>query len=186
MKIPDNKTAIKILRDYKTPVHIMRHCVMVAKVSTFLGIRLRERGCNISIGLLQAGGLLHDVAKYHAIIHGGDHASMGATFLEGLGYKDVAKIVRSHVHIDTNELCMRKINEAIVVNYADKRVKHTTVVSLEDRFEDLYIRYGTDNYRRKRIKELFDQTKEMEKNIFSVLHIEPDQLNEFFRRQRND
>ena len=36
------------------------------------------------------------------------------------------------------------VSEEEVVNYADKRVRHDQIVSLEERFQDLKNRYGKD------------------------------------------
>ncbi len=183
MKAPDPKICIRLLRQTSTPVHIMRHCVKVAAVSTWLGKRLLERGSDLNMDILVAGGLLHDVSKYQSIVSGGDHALMGARFVEGLGYPEIAKIIKHHVYLDKDTLRDGNINEEMVVNYADKRVKHVHVVSLEDRFKDLQARYGTSKERRERINGLFIQSKEMERLIFSKIGMHPEELNKIFRRK---
>ncbi len=185
MKAPDPKTCIRLLRQTSTPVHIMRHCVKVAAVSTWLGKKLLERDLNLNMEILMAGALLHDISKYHSILSGGDHALMGARFVEGLGYPGIARIIKCHVHLDKNTILNGHINEEMVVNYADKRVKHVDVVSLEERFRDLQARYGTSKERRERINELFIQSKEMERLIFSKIDIHPEELNKIFRRKTN-
>ncbi len=183
MKAPDPKICIRLLRQTSTPVHIMRHCVKVAAVSTWLGKRLLERGSDLNMDILVTGGLLHDVSKYQSIVSGGDHALMGARFVEGLGYPEIAKIIKHHVYLDKDTLRDRNINEEMVVNYADKRVKHVDVVSLEERFKDLQARYGTSKERRERINGLFIQSKEMERLIFSKIGMHPEELNKIFRRK---
>ena len=182
MQIPDIKTSIGLLKRKETPIHIMRHCVRVALVSRYLGSKLRERCCDLCLELIMAGALLHDVSKYESITNGGDHAEMGARFLKELGYPEVARIVKNHVYLDYDPGAGGGISEEIIVNYADKRVKHTDVVSLEDRFRDLQARYGLDAMRRQRIQALYQQSKEMERAIFSRLEIHPDDLTKIFRR----
>lgn len=152
-------------------------------MAVFIGNLLKESGCNISITLLRAGGLLHDVSKYESILYGGDHASMGAKILKNFGYEEVARIVKSHVHLDPALLHAEQICEELIVNYADKRVKHTNVVSLEERFEDLYNRYGSNKKSIKRIDKLYKQSRCMEKIIFGRLNIKPTKLNLIFRRK---
>ncbi len=183
MKAPDPKTCIRLLRQTSTPVHIMRHCVKVAAVSTWLGNRLLEQGSDLNMDRLMAGAILHDVSKYQSIVSGGDHALMGARFVEGLGYPEIAKIIKHHVYLDKDTLRDGNINEEMVVNYADKRVKHVDVVSLEERFKDLQARYGTSKERRERINGLFIQSKEMERLIFSRIDMNPEELNKIFRRK---
>ncbi len=77
---------------------------------------------------------------------------MGAGILEELGYPHVAQVVREHVHLDDNIMDPRPLREAEVVNYADKRVLHDAVVTLEERFADLKVRYGRTSEALARIK----------------------------------
>ncbi len=183
MKVPDKKKCIKLLRENHAPVHIIKHCVKVAAVSLFIGDRLQKKGIDINTDLLMAGALLHDISKYQSIVSGGDHAVMGAVLLETLGYPEVARIVKCHVHLDRQINKGERIDEVLVVNYGDKRVKHTDVVSLNERFDDLMLRYGTNSRRQTRISELFEQSKKMEDLIFSIIDLDPDSLNRMFRRK---
>ncbi len=64
------------------------------------------------------------------------------------------------------------------MNYADKRVKHTSIVTLSERFEDLLIRYGTTPERREMIGKLHDEIEKMEFLIFTKLDIGPASLND--------
>jgi uncharacterized protein len=90
----------------------------------------------------------------------------------------VANIVRQHVHLDRNIRHNPIITEALLVNYADKRVKHTSIVTLSERFEDLLIRYGTAPEYRKMIKKLHDEIVKIETLIFTKLDIGPTRLND--------
>jgi hypothetical protein len=69
--------------------------------------------------------------------------------------------VGQHVRLNSFD-----VDEAMVVNYADKRVMHERVVSLTRRFLDLMERYGTDDTRRERIL-LHHQTC---LNVQDILH----------------
>jgi len=53
----------------------------------------------------------------------------------------------------------------MVVNYADKRVMHTRVVSLDARFADLIERYRTDEVRRERIRTHLKDSQRVEELI---------------------
>ncbi len=64
------------------------------------------------------------------------------------------------------------------MNYADKRVKHTSIVTLSERFEDLLIRYGTTPERLEMIRKLHDEIEEIEFLIFTKLDIGPAWLND--------
>jgi hypothetical protein len=65
------------------------------------------------------------------------------------------------------------------VNYADKRVRHTSVVSLEERFQDLALRYGLSSASLERLQKLKDDMYRLETRIFRRLSIEPGDLEGF-------
>ena len=52
------------------------------------------------------------------------------------------------------------------IAYADKRVRHTEFVSLDERFDDLMERYGIDDERKARITGYLTRAKAIEKAIF--------------------
>jgi len=70
------------------------------------------------------------------------------------------------------------MTEALLVNYADKRVRHASIVTLSERFEDLLRRYGSTAERREMISRLHDETLEIESFIFKKLDIGPASLDE--------
>ena len=92
--------------------------------------------------MLEAGALLHDIAKTATLHNGGEHARLGAEWLIDLGYPAVAEIVREHVWLSRNPAEPWPLREVEIVNYADKRVLHDLVVTLAQRFDDLRSRYG--------------------------------------------
>ncbi len=171
MDAPSIEHCMTLLREREVPLHIQSHSIRVAQVAGLLFKALKQAGAGISLRLLVAGALLHDIAKMEAIRTGGDHAEMGALYLEGMGMAQVAQVVRSHVRLDL--FSMEEISEAMVVNYADKRVMHTEVVSLDRRFEDILDRYGSDAGRRERITGLHAQAREMEGLLLREAGMEP-------------
>jgi hypothetical protein len=60
--------------------------------------------------------------------------------LRGLGFPLIAEIVEQHVVLDLNPA--EAIVETAIVYYAHKRVMHDKIVTLEERVQDLLIRYG--------------------------------------------
>ena len=174
LNIPSPETCLNLLKEYGTYPNIIAHCEQVTRVALFLAKALSRQKLNLNIPLLIAGALLHDIAKAYSIEHPGvNHAEKGAEWLIELGYPEVAEIVKCHVDLP-GELI---IDEKAIVNYADKRVKHDTIVSLEDRFKDLLTRYGKTEARRKRIKRLYKRTKRLETLIFALLPFSPDMIN---------
>jgi len=145
--IPSPETANEILKKYDVPPHILKHSEMVRKVALAVASCLKAAGLPIDSAAVDRAALLHDLCKMKAIQSGGDHALMAQEELSRLGYPFIGEIVGQHVRLKS-----LAINEAMVVNYADKRVMHDRIVSLSERFEDLMARYGTDEVRRNRIR----------------------------------
>ena len=59
----------------------------------------------------------------------------------------------------------------MAIIYADKRVMHNRIVPLDERFEDLYARYGTTDYIRQRLAESLEQSREIERALGQTLGI---------------
>ncbi|MEZ6854733.1 HDIG domain-containing metalloprotein [Halodesulfovibrio aestuarii] len=127
------------------PEHIRAHSEQVANVAIALAELGVQRGLDVSIESIASSALLHDIAKAYTIEFGGDHAWIGGSIvLSETGNPYVAQGVVHHVHWDwpvDSELCFLPL--AII--YADKRVMHDSVVSLNERFEDLVVRYGRND-----------------------------------------
>lgn len=170
--LPSREWAFELMDERAVPAHIRRHCLMVARVALATARALNQRGHQLDLGLIETGALLHDVCKYDSILAGGDHARMAAELLEQRGYPAVAAVVAQHVRLASFDL-----SAALVVNYADKRVKHDAVVSLDERFEDLLVRYGSDALRQSRIRELYEEGLAVERLICQAAAIEPASLN---------
>lgn len=140
--IPSNAECTALWDKYDMPVHIRAHSEQVAHIATTLGNMAVKRGLKVSVESITASALLHDIAKAYTIEYGGDHAWIGGSIvLSETGNPYVAQGVLHHVHwgwpVDS-DLCFLPL--AII--YADKRVMHDCIVSLDERFEDLVVRYG--------------------------------------------
>ena len=85
----------------------------------------------------------------------------------------MADIIRYHVHLPDEEM---RISEAAVVNYADKRLAETRIVSLKERSEDIMQRYGFDGCAHEWIVSTFSRIQTMEHILFAPLPFGPDEL----------
>ncbi|HOJ15257.1 MAG TPA: HD domain-containing protein [Deltaproteobacteria bacterium] len=162
--IPDKDAIRDLLEKQKVPSHILEHQEVVCRVALALARALRKAGYPVDLGLVEASALLHDICKMDGIATGQDHAGMAEEVLVRAGYPEVACVVGQHVRLRSFRL-----DEAMVVNYADKRVMHAQVVTLEERFKDLMERYGTDEARRARIREHASACEEMERIIAGAI-----------------
>jgi len=156
--------------------HIAAHSVQVCLVASKLADLLWDRGIKIDRRVVYSAALLHDITKTRSFETGEDHAATGAELLRSLGYPLPAGIVAQHVRLETFPHPLEPPGEAEIVNYADKRVIHDRVGSLEDRRRYIIDRYGRDPVRRNWIRRMFQDTFLLEMRIFSLLDIAPDEL----------
>lgn len=158
--------------------HIIDHSIEVARVALFLAAELNQKGQRIDLSLVEAAALLHDLTKTQCFNTKEDHARTGSKLLKEMGYERLAEVVAEHIHL-TSQRDPSSISEEEVVNYADKRVKHDQIVSLEERFKDLEERYGETRRALERLEGLKRATFEIEKKIFSILEIHPEHLQKY-------
>lgn len=172
----DRDACLDLLASRNVPVHVIEHSLRVAQVGSFLATHLKKTGHGMDARLIEAGALLHDITKIEAMEKKEDHAETGGRLLSSLGYQAVSEIVRQHVRLDFALDEINGLTPVHIVNYADKRVRHTVVVSIFERFEDLTVRYGTTPERKKKIKMLYEEALILEKRIFDSLDFSPQRL----------
>ncbi len=63
-----------------------------------------------------------------------------------------------------------------IVNYADKRVLNTDIVSLSQRMDYILERYGTKPEYRQRLRRIGKYAEKTEKRIFGLIDITPEQI----------
>ena len=153
--------------------HIREHSFLVTEVALRLGTSLVEAGFPLHLDLIEAGSLLHDLGKTACLGTTLNHAEWGAQALHAAGYPEVAQLVREHIILHSDGENPRFIREAEVVHYADKRVLHTRVVTLTDRFADLKERYGKSEEARRRLAALEEKAQKLEAKLFAHLGLDP-------------
>jgi uncharacterized protein len=176
--IPSRDECLKLMDQYGMLRNIIDHSIEVTKVAIYLAMELKKRGQRIDLGLVEAASLLHDLTKSECLKTKEDHARTGSQLLKRMGYERVGEVVAEHIHLSKkNDSSL--ITEEEIVNYADKRVQHNHIVSLEERFKDLMERYGKGQEPSEQMKQLRKATFEIENKIFSMLRIDPSDLQHF-------
>jgi hypothetical protein len=160
--------------------NIREHSFLVMEVAAFLGRSLVAAGFSLHLPLIEVGALLHDLGKTPCLGTPHNHAEWAAAALADLGYLELAQVVREHVYLNPVSTDPRLMREVEVVNYADKRVLHTRVVTLEDRIADLQVRYGRTDEALRRIAALAAKTRILEAKIFTPLLLTPLELLQYF------
>jgi uncharacterized protein len=171
--IPSPGDCLALMAAYGMLPNIREHSLMVRDVALYLGTFLVEAGFTLRLDLIEAGALLHDLGKTYCLGTSLNHAEWGAQAVNDAGYPEVAQVVREHIFLEIPSDDSRPIREAEVVNYADKRVLHSRVVTLADRFADLFVRYGKSHEAKSRIAGLEQGARRLEAKLFRPLTLHP-------------
>lgn len=156
--MPSRKECMELLEE-SVNENVVRHSLQVNKIAMFLGKKMNENGENIDLELLDRASLLHDLDKIESL-EKGNHGIIGEKKLKERGWHEIAGIVRKHV-LDQILVGLNSLEEKIVF-YADKRVKHTEIVSLKERLQYIHERYGKAN------KQLQEKGKEIEEKLIEL------------------
>lgn len=175
MRIPTRDECLTLMVQYGMLENIIHHSIEVGRVALYLSMELNRKGQRIDLGLVEAASLLHDLAKTECLKTKQDHAQTADRLLKGLGYDRVGDVVGQHVWL-LKEGDRTTVSEEEVVNYADKRVRHDQIVSLEERFSDLKDRYGRDEHAIDYLERMEKAIFEVEDKIFLILQISPNDL----------
>jgi uncharacterized protein len=173
--IPTREECLRLMSQCGMLENIVEHSLKVAKVALFLSVELNKKGHRIDLDLVEAASLLHDLTKTECLRTKEDHAKTAYQLLEKLGYNRVGQVVAEHIVLSAGKDPCR-VTEEEVVNYADKRVRHDRIVSLEERFIDLRDRYGKGPRALERLDQLTRATLETEWKIFSAIGMNPESL----------
>jgi uncharacterized protein len=175
MNIPSKNDCWRLMCEAQMLEHIVAHSLQVCRVGLGLVEHLNLQGIALDARLVEAAALLHDITKTRSFETAENHALTGGQLLTDLGYVEVGNLVRQHVRLDDYPE-HQSLSEAVVINYADKRVLHDRIVSLEERMNYIVDRYGKDPEIQQRIQMLRGKTKALEENIFSYLPFAPNDL----------
>ena len=107
---------------------IKEHSFQVARVAGFLARNIITSRPELDLALVEAGALLHDIAKTECLRTKGDHVKRGEEMLLALGFPSLARILSQHVRLSEEILENGRMDETVLVHYADKRVLHDDIV----------------------------------------------------------
>jgi uncharacterized protein len=174
--IPTIAECYTLMDEFRMLENIREHSIVVARVAELIGTGLIEAGADIALETTIAGALLHDIGKTICLELGGDHAQLGREICLRRKLYEVAGIVGEHVHLE-NFRPEAKISEKEIVYYADKRVNHSVVVTLEERVRYILDRYGRNNSGIcRRIRANFAQCRLVEGKVFARLDYAPEDI----------
>lgn len=183
----------RIIEEFHMPLHVRRHCAAVANFAVELGQKLLQRGEKIDLTLLRHAALIHDLVrvidfrtfapeqfpdpvkneeiafweKLREKYRGLGHEEVAAQILRERGFPEIASLIKKHRY--------RQILEGFdsweekVLYYADKRVKHDKVVSLQERLTDGRERNAPETKRTLEAGELDRKIFDLEKEILGKI-----------------
>ncbi|MGI6095525.1 MAG: DVU_1551 family NTP transferase [Lachnospiraceae bacterium] len=139
-EIPDLEVCEDIFRHRQTPETIQNHARTVAGLALEIGEKIntvcREKKLpQLSLDLLQAAGLLHDIARMEK-----HHARAGANLLRKMGFDRTAWVVEAHKSLHHGwDL---GVNEETILFLADHMVLEDRRCTLQERHQAAQKKYG--------------------------------------------
>jgi uncharacterized protein len=180
MKIPSKNDCFRLMCKMNMLEHIVAHSLQVGRVAICLADHLEFKGIHLNDQLIKAASLLHDITKTRSFETEENHALTGGQLVADLGYPEVGNLIRQHVRLD--EYCLQQIpREAEIINYADKRVLHDRLVTLEERMNYIFKKYGRKPEHQQRIRLMWERTEGLEKKLFSYLSFSPENLRQHLK-----
>jgi len=171
--IPSREECNELMEKYSMLPNIVEHSIQVMRVSLAITDNLKS-GVFVNRDMVVAAALLHDITKTRSLVTKERHDTSGGELLRELGFPLIAEIVEQHVIIQNINLEGR-LEEREIVYYADKRVLHDTIVTINERLLDLMERYGTGEEIRNMILQNKDQVLRVERKIASFMKNDIDQ-----------
>jgi len=179
MNIPSETQCYRIMTKMAMLPNIVTHSIRVCQVATLLVDRLNSGGRHLNPDLVKAAALLHDITKTRSLNTMERHDATGADYLREQGYPEVADAVRQHVRLVGFEANGRP-NTAEIVNYADKRVMHNKLVSLDERMADLMKRYNGSCELGSWLDRMHREARAIEGKLFAHLTFSATELSDQF------
>ncbi len=168
-KNPSREECFGLLKKHQTPEHVIRHSVKVTETALKIGSALNQNGLNLDLELIQAAGLLHDIARVED-----KHWDIGADIALSLGYQALADIIRAHMFFNTN--LDDDIKEIDIICLADRTVKEDEYVGLEARMKYVLDKFQDNPEALKRITERIENNKHFIVKIETLIHQSIDSL----------
>jgi uncharacterized protein len=169
-RIPSRAECDELMVQYSMLPKIVAHSLQVMNVSLAIIDNLKS-GVHVNRDLVIAAALLHDITKTKSLETKERHDASGGALLRELGFPSTAEIVEQHVIIRNLNLDGR-LEEWEIVYYADKRVLHDTIVTIDERVHDLVQRYGTVEEIRNLILQNKRQVLAVERKIADFMAID--------------
>ena len=158
-QIPSPRECLALISEVRPiPENIRAHSIMVAGLARAMGEQLNACGEHFDTDLLQAAGLLHDIARLER-----NHGPQGAKILDAMGFSAVARVIAPHSDMDVQDLA--PITHREVIFLADKYFKGNRPVPLETRYGAKMEKYGKNPEAREHVRKRLEHALKSERRI---------------------
>ena len=171
----NKETAIELLKKHGVRDIKIKHCINVANIAKFLGVRLKEKGVEVDVEKTYFAALVHDIGdkKRDNDWDKDKHCEYSVEILENELFHEITKIISKHnVKAFASEDSKPKTWEEKILNYADKREKNG-IISIEER-KKRFLECFPD--KKETIIKSFLEIEKIEKEIFEIIGIIPNDL----------
>ena len=169
-RIPSREECDELMVQHAMRPNIIEHSIQVMHVSLAITDNLKN-GVAVSRDLVIAGALLHDITKTRSLETNKRHDLSGGELLREIGFTSIAEIVEQHI-VFQNLNPQGKLEEREIIYYADKRVMHDRIVTIDERVHDLLQRYGNGEEIRSLILQNKNLILAVESKIVSFMKID--------------
>jgi len=168
--LPDREFALELLRTLKIPLSVRRHSEKVAEKALEIANKIKK--AKVDLDLIEIGALLHDIGRTKT--HGFKHALIGGKILRQRGFSEkLARICETHIlgGLDKDDAknfglpekdFLPKTLEEKIICLADKQMAGTREVSIQNRFNRWFQKYGKSKILLKSKKRIEKIQKEIE------------------------
>ncbi len=170
--LPDRNFALDLLRTLKIQDSIKRHSEKVADKALEIADKIVK--AKVDLNLIEIGSILHDIGRTKT--HGFNHALIGGKILREGGFSEkLAKICETHIlggldkedarnfGLPEKDYLPNSLEEKIVC-LADKYIAGTKEVSINERFNKWFSKYGQSTIlikSKRRIKEIQKELEDL-------------------------
>jgi len=148
--LPNREFALDLLKILKIPLSVRRHSEKVADKAIEIAQKIKK--VKVDMNLIEIGALLHDIGRTKT--HGFKHALIGGKILKhrGLSVK-LARICETHILGGLDKEDAKKLGlperdylpstlEEKIICLADKHMAGTREVTIQERFNRWFRKYG--------------------------------------------
>jgi len=150
--IPSEEECLSLLKKYKTPSNVIRHCEVVTRIAKRISSQLK----GVNLELVIAGAMLHDIGR--SVTHSIFHAIEGVKILKRENISErIINIVKNHIGTGIPKKEAKKLDlpeddyipktiEEEIVSFADNLSKGEKEISFEEAKKLFVKKFGHNSY----------------------------------------